>query len=145
MPTTQSTRLLPANLDLEHVSQYNDHGKALVPLLEEHKVSDCHHPLVLGLFAVHNLLVSLGHFSSADISWAPLADFRCQDWLEIGSDPEVADFLEPLPYLQDDMNVGEPIDIAHDAPALSYLGKANPEYRGITEISQFLGSKDIFS
>jgi hypothetical protein len=67
IPTTQSTQLLPANLDLEHVSQYNDHGKALAIILDEHKIHDRHYPFVLGLFAVYNLLVSLGHFTSANI------------------------------------------------------------------------------
>jgi len=49
-----------------------------------------------------------------------------------------------LPYLQDDISFGEPVDIAHDAPTLSYLGKGNPEYRGIAPILQFLGTKDFF-
>jgi hypothetical protein len=144
LPTTQLTSLLPPNIDLEHVSQYNKHGRALVTLLKERIVPDRHLPLILGLFAVYNLLVSLGHLISGNISWAPHSDFHRQEWLDIGFDTEVVDVLELLPYLQDDISIGESVDIAHDAPTLSYLGKGKAEYRGTAEIPQFLGSKDIF-
>lgn len=67
-------------------------------------------------------------------------------WLTIGFDPEVVEILNLLPYLKDGLNYGEPPEIAHDAPSLSYLGKGRPDYRGgsIPEIPVFLGAKDFF-
>jgi hypothetical protein len=137
--------LLPPHIDLEHVSQYNEHGRALVTLIQDRDIFERHHPLILGLFAVYSLLISLGHFTSANISWPPHSDFRRQDWLDIGFAPEAVDILELLPYLKDDINYGESVHIAYDASTLSYLGKGNPEYRGIDQvIPEFLDPKDFF-
>jgi hypothetical protein len=137
--------LLPPLIDLDHVSRYNEHGRLLCSLIRERAIPEKHHSLILSLFSVYSLLVSLGHFSYADTSWPPHSDFRRQGWLDIGFTPEVVDILELLPYLQDDIsNPGSLADIAHNAPALPYLGDANPAYRGPLEIPNFVAPTDFF-
>jgi len=135
--------ILPPHIDIEHVSQYNKHGRSLCSLIQHHAIAQKHHPLLLGLFAVYSLLVSLGHIDPEIISWPPHVDFAGEDWLRIGFAPEVVDLLELLPYLKEG-KWGEPIHISHDAPSLSYLGAGNPTYRGPEEIPELLTEKDFF-
>jgi hypothetical protein len=138
--------LLPPDIDLEHVSQFNEHGRALVTLIQsrDSKIPERHHTLILGLFAVYNFLISLGQLDTANVSWPPHSHFRRQDWLDIGFAPEVVDILELLPYGKDEVIYYEqPAHIAPDAPFLTYLGKGDSQYRGIIEIPEFLSPEDF--
>jgi hypothetical protein len=132
-------------LTLERISQCKEHGTSLVDLILSRQIHERHYPLILGLFTVYTLLESLGHFpASENIFWPPHSDFHREEWLNIGFESEVVDILELLPYIKESIYPNEPIHIAHDAPGLSYLGKANTDYRGNTETGKFLDLKDVF-
>jgi hypothetical protein len=136
--------LVPPFIDLDHVSQYNEHGKVLCSLIRERAIPDKHHILILGLFGVYSLLVSIGHLDPANISWAPHADFDRQGWLDAGFTAEVVDILEFLPYLKCNTRGGELVQVAHNSPALSYLSHAHPTYRGPDQIPNFVAPTDFF-
>jgi hypothetical protein len=89
--------LAPPNIDIRHVSMYNNHGKALVELLESTSISSLHCPFILGIFAVYTMLVSMQYMNDDDISWAPHSNFIAEEWLAIGSAQEVVDILALLP------------------------------------------------
>jgi hypothetical protein len=121
--------LISSNIDPQHVSSYNNHGKTLVELLGTTKISSLHHPLILGLFAVYTTLVSLHYVNSDDVSWAPHSNLIAEQWLAIGFTEEVVDILALLPYPRKKV---EGWDLAPEAPALSYLGTGNIGVRDTT-------------
>lgn len=90
--------LVPLNLDLDYVSNYNTHGAALVQLLKEREISSLHHRLILGMFAVDSALVSMCYFKEDDISWLPHAEFIDQEGLDIGFDQKAVEILSLLPF-----------------------------------------------
>jgi hypothetical protein len=83
--------------DLDSVSNYNEHGSALVKQLHDRNITQIHHPVSLGLFSLYSLLVSLRYFKENQISWPPHADFRPQEWIEAGLDQTAVDVLELVP------------------------------------------------
>jgi hypothetical protein len=129
-------------LDLDSVSNYNEHGSTLVKLLHDRNIPQKHHPIILGLFSLYSLLVSLRYFEENQISWPPHDDFRPQEWLEAGLDQTAVDVLDLLPlpkyggYSQD-------WQLAPSAPAISYLGEPDKYKLDLTHNSDFIRPSDI--
>jgi hypothetical protein len=133
--------LIPPNVDLDHVSAFNEDGKRLEQLLSERNISAKHNPLVLGLFSVYNLLIRLGLFEQGQVAFPPHDNFDVEGYLAIGVTPEVVGILALLPYWAPDEDWklgGDPLFVSDGAPALSYLGKADPDRRGPPPIEGFL-------
>jgi hypothetical protein len=129
-------------LDLDSVSNYNEHGSTLVKRLHDRNISQMHHPVILGLFSLYSLLVSLRYFEEDQISWPAHDDFKPQEWLEAGFDQTAVDVLEllPLPKYGD---YSLEWQLAPSSRAISYLGEADRHKLDLTYNGDFTRPSDI--